>query len=1064
MCTTRSAWLGNRGILHKLGLGVLTFVAMFAFTLSGRATNPPSVTLTPSVSSPQMLGTSVTWTAAVLNAPTGHTYGYQFSVTYNGQAQLLSDFSPTPTFTWVPHTVEGAYTFSVVVRDITTTPAVLFAPVSVGFDLLPYVTAPLGQAVNPTSHPLVALFSGPPCTVGHQLLVRFHPASSTVSMTTNLLPCAATSANWYVAGMYPSTKYLMHWEEYSGTSLVNTGSDLPFTTGALPSTFPTLTFTVNVPPTAHDAAYPVVLFQSLGVASTATDLNGNVLWYGPTGVGMARMESGGLYYAYPSGSSLAEYDLAGNVVMQTNSEILNEQLVAKGYPVITSFNAHEARNLPDGNIVLLGYRYVSSTTAQGGTPTNPVFIIGDELLVVDHNLQLVWAWDAFAHEDVNRAAIDGDVCLPNAGGCPPGNPGNDWLHSNAIQGTVDGNIIMSQRSQDWVIKINYARGKGDGTVIWHLGAGGDFTIANPPSTTCFDPTFPGNPNIFPWFTHQHDAHFDYEDYASGTGYMILTVFDDGNTRHGACAGTQDSRGMVLALDEASRTAYIETQADLGAYSFALGAAQLLTPGDGNTYSSYDSGIINGTPLAQVSEVNLAGQIVYQLQLTESTYRAYRMANLDTTTEFETTPITGIQGQLPPTQPFSYNSGFAQDVDAFQFNGSASLSGSALQLTDGGTHEASSAFYGSPVNVNAFTTDFTFKQTSATADGFTFTIQNTGPNAVGLDGGGLGYQGIGQSVAIKFDLYNNAGEGINSTGFYFEGASPTVPFINLTGTGINLHSGDPVDAHITYDGTTLHLTLTDTVTGAQWAYGYVMNIPKIVGGSTAYIGFTGGTGNNTAVQQILTWSYEPVAVPDEPQGFLTGAGLTTNGSAALVGKAIELTANAPNERGSAFFTSPVNVQSFTTDFDFQLTSAAADGFTFTIQGVGPTALGGGGGGLGYQSIGTESVAVKFDLYNNAGEGVDSTGVYTNGVAPTVPSIDLTGTGINLHSGDMMHANLNYDGFALTLTLTDLVTHATWSYPFTIDIPSNVGGNTAYVGFTAGTGSSTAVQEILNWTFE
>ena len=51
---------------------------------------------------------------------------------------------------------------------------------------------------------------------------------------------------------------------------------------------------------------------------------------------------------------------------------------------------------------------------------------------------------------------------------------------------------------------------------------------------------------------------------------------------------------------------------------------------------------------------------------------------------------------------------------------------------------------------------------------------------------------------------------------------------------------------------------------------------------------------------------------------------------------------------------------------------------------------------------------------------------------------------------MDANLTYDGATLTLTITDLVTQATWSHPFTINIPGTVGGNTAYVGFTAGTG--------------
>ena len=419
MRTFLEARRGDRLMFRKLGLGVLALVVMVGLPSEGRA-QTPSVTLTPSVASPQKLGTPVTWTAAVQNPPAGHTYGYQFTVTFNGQAQIVRDFSPTNTFPWVPHTVEGAYQVSVVVRDTTTAPFVLFAPVSANFTLLPWVTAPLAQAVNPTSHPLVALFSGPPCTAGDQLLVRFHPADSQVSMTTNLVPCSQQSANFYVAGMYPSTEYLMHWEEYAGTSLVNTGADLPFTTGALPSNPPFPTFQVNVPATAHDAAYPVVLFQ-LAANPTfpiATDLAGKAIWYSP-GPLVARMESGGIYYSYGftfnGAGNVTQYDLAGNAVLQTNLEIINEQLVAKGYPTINAFNGHEARHLPDGNLLLLGSRDVVSTSAQGGTPANPVDIVGDMVLVLDHNLQLVWAWDSFAHEDINRAAtLPGDICTREA--------------------------------------------------------------------------------------------------------------------------------------------------------------------------------------------------------------------------------------------------------------------------------------------------------------------------------------------------------------------------------------------------------------------------------------------------------------------------------------------------------------------------------------------------------------------------------------------------------------------------------------------------------------------------
>lgn len=64
---------------------------------------------------------------------------------------------------------------------------------------------------------------------------------------------------------------------------------------------------------------------------------------------------------------------------------------------------------------------------------------------------------------------------------------------------------------------------------------------------------------------------------------------------------------------------------------------------------------------------------------------------------------------------------------------------------------------------------------------------------------------------------------------------------------------------------------------------------------------------------------------------------------------------------------------------------------------------------------------------------------------------------------MNANLVYDGTNLTMTLTDTVTNATVTEVFPVNIPSVVGGNTAYVGFTGGTGGLAATQNVLSWTF-
>ena len=201
--------------------------------------------------------------------------------------------------------------------------------------------------------------------------------------------------------------------------------------------------------------------------------------------------------------------------------------------------------------------------------------------------------------------------------------------------------------------------------------------------------------------------------------------------------------------------------------------------------------------------------------------------------------------------------------------------------------------------------------------------------------------------------------------------------------------------------------------------------------------------------------------NDPSGFTSTAGLSTTG-VTLTGKVLQLTNGSKNEATSVWYTTPVNVQNFTTDFEFLEMAAGADGFTFTLQNTGPAVTGAKGGSLGYAGIG-KSVAIKFDLYDDAGEGTDSTGIYVNGTYPSTPALDMTASGVSLHSTDLLHAHVTYDGATVSWTITDTVTGASYSASQVLNIPSTVGGNTAYVGFTAGTGGLTAIQQIANWTY-
>ena len=214
-----------------------------------------------------------------------------------------------------------------------------------------------------------------------------------------------------------------------------------------------------------------------------------------------------------------------------------------------------------------------------------------------------------------------------------------------------------------------------------------------------------------------------------------------------------------------------------------------------------------------------------------------------------------------TSLIDFSNGFSGAT--MELIGGAKLNGTFLELTDGGTGEATAAWYQTAAVIQTFTTDFNFQVTPAftsTADGFTFTIQENSTSAVGPPGGGLGYgpdettgpPGIGRSVAVKFDLYD--GEGDDSTGMYTNGASPTLPELEMTSSGVNLHSGHVFHVHMTYDSTNLAMTIMDTNTNASFSKTWQVDIPTIVGGSAAFVGFTGGTGGLTAIQNILNWTY------------------------------------------------------------------------------------------------------------------------------------------------------------------------------------------------------------------
>lgn len=210
-------------------------------------------------------------------------------------------------------------------------------------------------------------------------------------------------------------------------------------------------------------------------------------------------------------------------------------------------------------------------------------------------------------------------------------------------------------------------------------------------------------------------------------------------------------------------------------------------------------------------------------------------------------------------------------------------------------------------------------------------------------------------------------------------------------------------------------------------------------------------------------------------FTSTTGLRLN-SAQSVSGAVLLAQNQQDRSGSFFTESLYNVAGFSAAFEFRISSpggtsdgisAGADGIAFVVQRAGATALGGSGEGMGYgPRAGTPgiatSVAVEFDTFKNSWDpGSNHIGVDANG---SLTSLATTNIATAFDNGAKWTVWVDYNGTVLEVRAsTDGVRPTLATLSHTIDITGTIGGSTAYIGFTGGTGQAYGKHEILNFAF-
>ena len=525
------------------------------------------------------------------------------------------------------------------------TPATQNATLNLGFGDVPMGTPqtvaltgtaaapPVGQ-VTATDNPQVALYT---------MTLPF-PGAATINFGTDThyglqtwtqsTQAPGGTVSIFVAGMRASTAYHMQAAVKFANGIAANDADHTFTTNAVPAKMQ-----LNVTTTTTPGMTPQSGLEFLNPISGSpsgiivTDLAGNTLWTYTdpgnqvlniiNGVKMLAngdflMTIGPVGVPFPGSvppafiNELREVNLAGDTVREISIQDLNSELAnatcAECRVTLSSFH-HDVEPLPNGHWLALcnTQMALSSTTTPALTNMPPTTVLGDVIVDLDQNMQPVWVWNEFNHLDPNRHPL----LFP------------DWTHTNALlYSKDDGQIIVSVRNQNWILKVNYVNGTGDGRVLWHLGEGGDFALQNGVDPTDWQYAQHG-PNIFS---------------ANTSGIFSLGAMDNGNDRIFPAGVTCGGSGAppclystipVWQISESAKTATLTFHQILPAnlYSNFAGNAEQLANGN----VEYDLANTGATPFtSDVFEVTQQDnpQTVWTMHVSGTyLYRAFRIPSL-----------------------------------------------------------------------------------------------------------------------------------------------------------------------------------------------------------------------------------------------------------------------------------------------------------------------------------------------------------------------------------------------------------------------------------------------------
>ncbi|MFN7254316.1 MAG: DUF4114 domain-containing protein, partial [Microcystis sp.] len=215
--------------------------------------------------------------------------------------------------------------------------------------------------------------------------------------------------------------------------------------------------------------------------------------------------------------------------------------------------------------------------------------------------------------------------------------------------------------------------------------------------------------------------------------------------------------------------------------------------------------------------------------------------------------------------------FSVDVSSLILSGDTAIVDNALRLSLNSFYSSGNALLKNPFNLVRdsnqnllFSTNFKFSISESSglededgegADGIAFIISPT--DTIGSAGGGIGYEGLNNTVVVELDTFNNGSQDQNNgnhIGINVNGSTTSLVQANIP---TRFNNGEIWNVWIDYNGSSQLLEARvsqDSNRPTQATVSATVNIAEILGQNEFFVGFTSATGAGLGNHDILSWTF------------------------------------------------------------------------------------------------------------------------------------------------------------------------------------------------------------------